>query len=271
MNDGSSTTSLPLLAQWSHDPGCSSKTCLGCSLQETASLFDELFTDWPKSGTWDSTGLWQRPTLAAPIGESVGSALPVLPTPTRSDGAGGPGGTRQGAPNIRTKVDLLATPTTSVAKDGTPQDSKGKRDLRLDARLLPTPTTRDFKGRNQRNDDTCLPGATLLLPTPTASIPNDGEALESWEARRQRNLAKGINGNGQGTPLSIAVRLYPTPTRTDAKNVGYRTEKRGAGKPCVTLSGATGSAPTGPLSVDGSNPLAENAQPQLPLLSTPDD
>ncbi|MEV7034562.1 hypothetical protein AB0N99_30575 [Streptomyces sp. NPDC093272] len=46
-----------------------------------------------------------------------------------------------------------------------------------------------------------------LLPTPTASNPNDGESLESWEARRQRNLAKGINGNGQGTPLSIAVRL----------------------------------------------------------------
>ena len=32
--------------------------------------------------------------------------------------------------------------------------------------LLPTPTRRDHKGRNQRNDDTCLPGA--LLPTPVA-------------------------------------------------------------------------------------------------------
>ena len=47
-----------------------------------------------------------------------------------------------------------------------------------------------------------------LLPTPTASNPNDGEDLDNWEARRQRNKAKGINGNGQGTPLSVAVRLW---------------------------------------------------------------
>lgn len=57
-----------------------------------------------------------------------------------------------------------------------------------------------------------------LLPTPTASNPNDGESLESWEARRQRNKAKGINGNGQGTPLAIAVRLLPTPVVADARD-----------------------------------------------------
>jgi hypothetical protein len=51
-----------------------------------------------------------------------------------------------------------------------------------------------------------------LLPTPAAGNFNDGESLESWEARRQANLAKGINGNGQGTPLAIAARqLLPTP------------------------------------------------------------
>src|SRR6266487_843284 len=44
-----------------------------------------------------------------------------------------------------------------------------------------------------------------LLPTPSAGNFNDGESLESWEARRQRNLAKGVNGNGQGTPLAIAA------------------------------------------------------------------
>jgi len=57
------------------------------------------------------------------------------------------------------------------------------------------------------------------LPTPTASNPNDTESLESWEARRQRNLAKGINGNGQGKPLGIAVRqLLPTPAVRDWKS-----------------------------------------------------
>ncbi len=34
-------------------------------------------------------------------------------------------------------------------------------------KLLPTPVSRDHKGRNQRNDATCLPGA--LLPTPRAT------------------------------------------------------------------------------------------------------
>ena len=59
-----------------------------------------------------------------------------------------------------------------------------------------------------------------LLPTPTATNPNDGESLESWEARRQRNLAKGINGNGQGTPLGIAVRLLPTPRTSYTNGAG---------------------------------------------------
>lgn len=46
-----------------------------------------------------------------------------------------------------------------------------------------------------------------LLPTPAASLPNDGETVEAWKKRRDRNLEKGYNGNGQGTPLSIAARL----------------------------------------------------------------
>lgn len=62
--------------------------------------------------------------------------------------------------------------------------------------------------------------SSQLLPTPAASNPNDGEALESWEARRQRNLAKGINGNGQGTPLGIAVQMLPTPRTSDTNGAG---------------------------------------------------
>lgn len=59
-----------------------------------------------------------------------------------------------------------------------------------------------------------------LLPTPTATNPNEGESVESWEARRQKNLAKGINGNGQGTPLGIAVKLLPTPRTSDTNGIG---------------------------------------------------
>lgn len=47
-------------------------------------------------------------------------------------------------------------------------------------------------------------------PTPDASVVNDGETLESWEARNQREREKGQNGNGMGTPLAIAALQWPT-------------------------------------------------------------
>jgi hypothetical protein len=58
-------------------------------------------------------------------------------------------------------------------------------------------------------------------PTPTAMNPNETEDLGSWEARHQRNIAKHSNGNGQGMPLGVAVRLWPTPT---AERVGNRMD-----------------------------------------------
>jgi hypothetical protein len=84
--------------------------------------------------------------------------------------------------------------------------------------LLPTPTASDSHGHTNRggtrSNEVFLPGAVRdLLPTPTAGNFNDGESLESWEARRARNKAKGINGNGQGTPLAItAQQLSGAPT-----------------------------------------------------------
>ncbi|SRR5579885_493542 len=50
-----------------------------------------------------------------------------------------------------------------------------------------------------------------LWPTPAGSVANLGEGLETWEARRQRELEKHRNGNGFGTPLTIAVQMFPTP------------------------------------------------------------
>jgi len=42
-------------------------------------------------------------------------------------------------------------------------------------------------------------------PTPSGAVVNDGETLASWEARKARNIEKHRNGNGMGTPLTIAV------------------------------------------------------------------
>lgn len=51
----------------------------------------------------------------------------------------------------------------------------------------------------------------VLLPTPNAGNFNDGENPEEWLRRREELKALGINGNGMGTPLAMAVRLLPTP------------------------------------------------------------
>jgi site-specific DNA-cytosine methylase len=175
--------------------------------------------DWPRHGTAYGGCVCRSADLIQALEGTL------LPTPRASD-VFGPGRHGDGGADLRTTI----------------------------AALLPTPTARDRKGRNQRDDASCLAGAllptltaklgevaatrlaegrrnlddaiALLLPTPCASNPNDSEDLASWEARRRRNLAKGINGNGQGLTLSIAVRqlqpapLLPTPRATDAAKGG---------------------------------------------------
>ncbi len=64
-----------------------------------------------------------------------------------------------------------------------------------------------------------LGSVVKFLPTPAAGNFNDGESVESWEARRAEQAAKHRNGNGFGTPLAMAVKMLPTPTTDDANNV----------------------------------------------------
>lgn len=60
----------------------------------------------------------------------------------------------------------------------------------------------------------------VLWPTPSAGLHNYDEDPDQWLARRERLKAKGINGNGAGMPLGIAVKLLPTPTASDYKGPG---------------------------------------------------
>lgn len=87
--------------------------------------------------------------------------------------------------------------------------------------LLKTPTSQlAINGGSQHPDKrkegghgpTLADEVEHLLPTPAAMNPNDGEGLESWEARRQRVKLTAKNGNGFGTPLAIAVQLLPGAT-----------------------------------------------------------
>lgn len=67
-------------------------------------------------------------------------------------------------------------------------------------------------------------------PTPAANNPNDGETLESWDRRQEKNKAKHNNGNGAGTPLAIKVRQenknWPTATVGDSRNAKNATATR---------------------------------------------
>jgi len=54
-------------------------------------------------------------------------------------------------------------------------------------------------------------------PTPDAAVFNVSESPESFRARQEALRAKGINGNGCGTPLAMAVKMWTTPQARNAK------------------------------------------------------
>lgn len=60
-------------------------------------------------------------------------------------------------------------------------------------------------GLESRSIPTCAP----LWPTPVGSVAQLGEGPQTWLERREQVKAKGINGNGMGMPLTIAVQMDP--------------------------------------------------------------
>jgi hypothetical protein len=68
-------------------------------------------------------------------------------------------------------------------------------------------------------------------PTPAACNPNDGEPLEKWLERREKVKLTAKNGNGMGTPLSIAAKMWPTPNTSDAKRGPDARDRPGSGGP----------------------------------------
>jgi hypothetical protein len=69
-------------------------------------------------------------------------------------------------------------------------------------------------------------------PTATGTVINDGETLESWYRRKAKNLALRNNGNGMGTPLTIAAQQWPTPVATvdSGPNNRYQKDDSKAGR-----------------------------------------
>lgn len=89
--------------------------------------------------------------------------------------------------------------------------------------LLPTPMTTDAKQMGPADEarkSVQLRSIGTLLPTPSASQHNDSESAEQWQARADSIKAKGINGNGAGTPLPIAVQVMGDDTPADLTSDG---------------------------------------------------
>jgi hypothetical protein len=159
----------------------------------TAEPFGERFLGtWPRWGmTWRGDA-FELPTWEPRMDGTGSSPSPVLPTPMARDGRS------DGSPNIPSKngsgTSLMKTlPTLLPTPHGMAKEGQARR---------PGPTGNEL-GRAR---------ALTLLPTPAAGLHNLDEDPAQFEARRARLKAKGINGNGAGTPLAIAVKLLPTPT-----------------------------------------------------------
>ena len=151
----------------------------------------ETFSEtWPRSGMMQS-GIASAPATLGPRIEGSGSSL--WPTATAGDHKA------SGAAGYSTASGRHAGVTLTDAA----------------VRLWPTARARDFKGVGFGDD---LPGEVgrQMWPTPSAANPNAQESLETWQARREELKAKGTNGNGCGTPLGVAVRLWPTPRSCSA-------------------------------------------------------
>lgn len=118
-----------------------------------------------------------------------------------------------GAPHVRNRIFIVAHPTDA---DGITRNRPGD--------TASGETTRRGSRSDSGGSDRTHAGAGVpvtLLPTPNAYNSNDGETFDTWEARRQRVLATGINRNGMGMPLAIAAtRLLATPTTQDGANTG---------------------------------------------------
>ncbi len=234
-----------------YDPAsCSWRTSQG-SLLEASARFS---ATWPTSGMTRNGTAYLRPTSARRTSVAASSSSPTWPTPTVSrsrnrtsrrrtgrrhhDGitlldavrlwptpaardakgtfpATARGATGKGGPDLTTAAaGRWPTPTAADADRQSPAYPRGNQTLAGAARW-PTPkASATHQGRPRPQDRGDLQAA-VLWPTPTAANPNDRETLASFQQRRRREQAKGRNGNGMGTPLAVAVRLWPTPTTAD--------------------------------------------------------
>jgi len=157
----------------SYDPESSSlRTSQRCLLEGWTSYSEAL----PKAGMMQSGQLYELPTLALRTSEKGCSSWP-----------------------------------TASATDDKTTSKPGQRRGQLADALWATPRHEGFDAGAHGGRPDSLHAQVKMWPTPDAGAFNDGQTIEAYQARKAREIAKGYNGNGGGTPLAMAVKLWPTP------------------------------------------------------------
>ncbi len=151
-----------------------------------------------------------------------------------------------GACHLRRRTFVVAHPAGQPWRFAAATEAPGGRALaeprgRAGAPLLPTP--RASLGASATE-------TVALLPTPSAGAFNDSEDLEAWEARRQRVKVATGNGNGFGTPLSIAVRAHPDGWGDYAAAIARHEQALGRPAPAPTEPGRNGAPRLAPRFVE---------------------
>jgi hypothetical protein len=138
-------------------------------------------------------GAWRQRVNAARLtrGKESGSWPSVTTRDHHSQGSGN----NQKSPSLATTLEKN-WPTISVNES---KNSVGKS--QLDRNSIPLGTM-----------------AAWTTPTPW----QQEESLDSWETRKAKNKAKGYNGNGQGTPLDMQVKILGQAAPASPNTLGSR-------------------------------------------------
>lgn len=184
------------------------RTCRG-TRTGSSPILSRLWKDWVAALRSDCSA---RRNSVSPTDASGCSSWPTA-TVTHGEYTG-PNGTRK--PKLHKAAQRWPTPRTSDT-NGAGLHGDGGMDLRTAASTWPTPMSRDHRSGHSQKSDEELWGKkgkplervattfSVSWPTPSAGNFNDGEDLDNWHARRERQAAKGINGNGMGMTTAIAA------------------------------------------------------------------
>jgi hypothetical protein len=252
-------------------PGCVSSGSQRLTHTQ-AQCFGDTGLLFPTLGTFEESAprLWPTPTQGD--SKSSGSrntpASKAHPGISLTDAVRGDGGTGRrssaAASPARTSATRVSAPesTASAADYGRSSPvllakfDRGTRSWRtsqlcLDGDLTEFSETWPRSGMTRSGTAYLLPPLVRLTdvtesgswPTPTAQVSQRGEGLDTWLARREKLKAKGCNGNGCGTPLTIAVQMWPTPASRDFRHPNAKAySERGGGTKGEQLPNAVGGA-----------------------------